>query len=149
MRIGKEQPCRAGNYLQWGTCWCQVTLGGSVGEFLWSITHVRLCASNMPAWSKPQPSSHIRSSEEWRKKFWLMNVRECKTCPWDIWSKPCVSSQHPTSHKPIRWSHPAPHSVYILHREGDRLQSAGGPGCIEEGEAFSKLTEAAMHFPPG
>lgn len=33
--------------------------------------------------------------------------------------------------------------------KGDCLQSAGGPGCIEEGEVFSKLTEAAMHYPPG
>jgi len=39
---------------------------------------------------------------------------------------------------------------YILRLVGDCLQSAGGgPGCIEEGEAFSKLTEAAMHFSPG
>lgn len=86
--------CRTCNYPQRGTSGCQVTLGGSAQECLWSITRVRLSPSNTIK------ALAVKSNQEQSRvenKLWLMNVRECKT--WDIRSMSGVFSQ-----LLIRWS---------------------------------------------
>lgn len=135
--------CRASNYPWRGTHWCQVTLWKNACE----VSPMSVCVQ-----VTCRPDTAAKSyQEQWRvkNKFWLMNVREWKTCPWGIWSKPCVSSQHPSSHKPIRWSHPAPHSVYILRLERGLSAVSRGTRLYWRRRGVFKAHWSSDALPPG